>query len=187
MMRKTKRLDIMARSSRPNRNNDRGENAMIKSNSIDLSLSSLLPPKHAALAFLFLLFGSFQQLVRADVVELKTAERIEGNLKQATGVTVAIEVGGPEIRFATDKVRAIYFGAASSLGPSTAQQQSTLDTARKALNPIQSMTSVGVSYVEYRPKLQETNIEVDGFYRMLCRMTPLSNRQLRLPMASTFS
>ena len=32
--------------------------------------------------------------LRADVVELKTGEKVEGNFKRATGTLVEIEVGG---------------------------------------------------------------------------------------------
>jgi hypothetical protein len=48
----------------------------------------------------------------ADVIELKTGQRVEGTLKQATPASVSVEVGGQTITFTGDKVRAIYFGAA---------------------------------------------------------------------------
>lgn len=48
----------------------------------------------------------------ADVIELKTGQRVEGTLKQATPASVSVEVGGQTITFTGDKVRAIYFGVA---------------------------------------------------------------------------
>ncbi len=48
----------------------------------------------------------------ADVIELKTGQRVEGTFKQATPAGVVIEVGGQPITFEQEKVRAIYFGPA---------------------------------------------------------------------------
>jgi len=47
----------------------------------------------------------------ADVIELKTGQRVEGTLKQATPASVAVEVGGQTITFEGDKVRAMSFGS----------------------------------------------------------------------------
>lgn len=51
-------------------------------------------------------------LAAADVVELKTGQRVDGTLRQATPASVSIEVGGQTITFEGEKVRAIYFGVA---------------------------------------------------------------------------
>lgn len=59
------------------------------------------------LALLCLVAGT-ARFVWGDVIELKTGQRVEGNFKQATPNGVVIEVGGQDIRFKTDQVRAIY-------------------------------------------------------------------------------
>jgi hypothetical protein len=43
-------------------------------------------------------------------VELTTGERIEGAVVQTTASEVVIEVGGTEIRFARDRVKAVFYG-----------------------------------------------------------------------------
>jgi hypothetical protein len=49
---------------------------------------------------------------RADVVELRSGERIEGKLQQATPAFVAIETNGRIVTYPTDQVLAIRFGTA---------------------------------------------------------------------------
>ena len=53
-----------------------------------------------------------------EVVELNGGDWVEGTLKEATPAGVVMEVGGQTITFAADRVRAIYFRAASQ--PTTA-------------------------------------------------------------------
>jgi hypothetical protein len=48
----------------------------------------------------------------ADVIELKTGQRVEGTFKQGTPTRISLEVGGQTITFEVEKVRAIYFGVA---------------------------------------------------------------------------
>lgn len=57
----------------------------------------------------------------ADVIELRSGQRVEGMLRQATPASVSVEVGGQTITFTGDKVRAIYFGAAPT--PKTEKTQ----------------------------------------------------------------
>ena len=45
-----------------------------------------------------------------DVVELTTGERIEGTVVQTTASEVVIEVGGTEVRFGRDRVKAVFYG-----------------------------------------------------------------------------
>lgn len=45
-----------------------------------------------------------------DVVELTTGERIEGTVVQTTATELVIEVGGTEVRFSRDRVKAVFYG-----------------------------------------------------------------------------
>jgi len=45
-----------------------------------------------------------------DVVELTTGERIEGTVVQTTASEVVIQVGGTEVRFGRDQVKAVFYG-----------------------------------------------------------------------------
>lgn len=96
----------------------------------------------------------------ADVVELKTGQRIEGNLKQATPTEVVIEVGGQVIIFSSEKVRAIYFGVAPSQNP---EQSSARQEALRALKALKSVTEAGVSYRDYAPRVSDAKIIVDRY------------------------
>jgi len=56
----------------------------------------------------------------ADVIELRSGQRIEGTLHQASPAGVVLEVGGQARTFETDDVRAIYFTAAAARRPDVA-------------------------------------------------------------------
>lgn len=45
-----------------------------------------------------------------DVVELTTGERIEGTVVQTTATELVINVGGTEVRFSRDRVKAVFYG-----------------------------------------------------------------------------
>lgn len=96
---------------------------------------------------------------RADVVELKTGQRVEGTFKQATPAGVVIEVGGQIITFEQEKVRAIYLGSP----PQAQMQSSTLDDALKALGGLQSVVAGGVNYRDYAPRVSDAKIIVDRY------------------------
>src|SRR5437870_9425242 len=91
---------------------------------------------------------TFTLVLSADVLELKSGERLEGTFKQA-GVDrgVVIEVGGQSITIPLAKIRAIYFGTAakSDAAPSVSAARDSLD----ALKGLQSVTSSGLSYRDY--------------------------------------
>ncbi len=103
------------------------------------------------------------QLSWADVVELKTGQRIEGTLRQTTQAGVVIEVAGQMIRFDREKVRAIYFGPAppGQVSPvaagSTDRAKRTLDAVRA----VQSATRAGVNYREYSARVLDAKVSVD--------------------------
>lgn len=96
----------------------------------------------------------------ADVVELKTGERVEGKIQQASPTGVVLEVGGQKIRFETEKVKAIYFGnvpVVQSNKPSLAGE------SIGALKALQSMTTVNVNYRDYSQYVNNTKIQVDRY------------------------
>ena len=95
----------------------------------------------------------------ADVIELKTGQRIEGALKQATPASVAVEVGGQTITFEGEKVRAIYFGAA----PASATPPKLSQDALRALKGLESVTKGGVTYRDYGPRVSDAKITVDRY------------------------
>jgi hypothetical protein len=90
----------------------------------------------------------------ADVVELKTGQRVDGRLTHATPTSVSIEVAGQVLTIETDRVRAIYFGAAP---PPVATEFESLS----ALKALQSVTRVGVTYRDYATRLGDAKIGVD--------------------------
>lgn len=45
-----------------------------------------------------------------DVVELTTGERIEGTVVQTTATELIIEVGGTQVKFGRDRVKAVFYG-----------------------------------------------------------------------------
>lgn len=97
---------------------------------------------------------------QADVVELKTGQRVEGTLRQASPAGVVVEVGGQTIRFDADKVRAIYFGAAPVVTPATAAPAQTALTALKGLR---SAVEVGVTVQDYQRRLADAMTAVDQY------------------------
>ena len=97
--------------------------------------------------------------IRADTVELKTGEKIEGTFKQATHAGVVIEVGGQAVTFGIEKVRAIYFGSA----PVSQQAPSPIGQALDALKALNSVTSAGVTFREYSTRVLDAKVLVDKF------------------------
>ena len=95
----------------------------------------------------------------ADVVELRTGERVEGTFKQATPAGVMIEVGGQTLTFEQERVRAIYFGSA----PSVQGQTSAMADALAALKELQSVVSGGVNYRDYGRRVGDAKIRVDRY------------------------
>lgn len=100
--------------------------------------------------------------VLADVVELKTGQRVEGTFKQATQAGIVIEVGGQTITFDREKVRAIYFGTAPSSVP---PQPSASEEAFGALRGLESVTKTGVNYREYARRVLDAKVIVDRYLR----------------------
>jgi hypothetical protein len=101
---------------------------------------------------------SLSSSVLADVIELKTGQRVEGTFKEATASNVTIEVGGQTITFERGRVRAIHFGAAP-----IAAQASELQEAIKALASMRSVVTSGVGYREYAPRVLDAKVIVDRY------------------------
>ncbi len=95
----------------------------------------------------------------ADVVELKTGERVEGTFKQGNQTRIMIQVGGQTITFERAKVRAIYFGPA----PTTSSGPSPLQEALVALKGLQSVAGAGTTYSEYGRRVHDAKIIVDRY------------------------
>jgi hypothetical protein len=96
---------------------------------------------------------------RADTLELKTGERLEGTFKQATSAGAVIEVGGQNITVPLDKLRAVYFGSA----PKPFDNVSPADESMRALKGLQSITMSGVSLREYSPRVLDAKVKVDQY------------------------
>jgi hypothetical protein len=109
---------------------------------------------------LFLAAVLLAGVVRADVIELKTGQRVEGTLTQTTSVSVVVEVGGQTITFDREKVRAIYFGAAPA---ASLAQPSARDEAMKALKGLRSVAQGGIAYRDYAPRVSDAKIVVDRY------------------------
>ena len=104
-------------------------------------------------AFLITLFFSGPAL--ADVVELKTGQRVEGTLKQADQATVSVEVGGQVVTFKTEQVKTISYGSAAAGAASPATD------AIRALKALQSVTGAGLTYRDYSTRVGDTKIQFD--------------------------
>jgi hypothetical protein len=72
---------------------------------------------------------------------------------------VVIEVGGQEMMFKPEQVRAIYFGTA----PTSLGQPSTASEALKALRALESVTRGGIGYRDYAPRVLDAKIKVDHY------------------------
>jgi hypothetical protein len=96
----------------------------------------------------------------ADVIELKTGQRVEGSFKQATSGKVSIEVGGQTITFEQEKVRAIYFGGGPA--PNAPPLSAALEALR-VLKALQSVVVGGVTYRDYAPRVSDAKIVVDRY------------------------
>ena len=101
--------------------------------------------------------------VSADVIELRTGERVEGTFKGADDSAVRIEIDDRLVTFAPSQVRAIYFGSAPSVpAPSALQER---DAAIGALEGLRSVARTGLTYPEYAPRVSEVQIVVNQYLR----------------------
>ena len=94
----------------------------------------------------------------ADVIELKTGQRVEGTLKQATPASVSVEVGGQTITFEGEKVRAIYFGSASLVSAPSPRHD-----ALQAIKSLQSIANAGTTFSDYAPRVGDAKAVSDRY------------------------
>ena len=101
--------------------------------------------------------------VSADVIELRTGERVEGTFKGADDSAVRIEIDGRIVTFAPAQVRAIYYGSApTSTTPAPLLER---DEAIGALEGLRSVARTGLTYREYAPRVSEAQIIVDQYLK----------------------
>jgi hypothetical protein len=98
----------------------------------------------------------------ADVVELRSGERVEGTFKGADETAVRIEVGGRVVTFSPDRVRAIYYGAPPAPAPAAGPER---DEAIRALRALRSIARTGVAYPEYASRVGDAQTAVDRYVR----------------------
>ena len=99
--------------------------------------------------------------VSADVIELRTGERVEGTFKGADDSAVRIEIDGRLVTFAPAQVRAIYYGPApASTTPASLLER---DEAIEALEGLRSVARTGVTYREYAPRVSDARLVVDKY------------------------
>jgi hypothetical protein len=100
--------------------------------------------------------------VSADVIELRTGERVEGTFKGADDSAVRIEIDGRIVTFAPAQVRAIYYGSAPASRTAPLVER---DEALGALEGLRSVARAGVTYREYAPRVSEAQLVVDRYLR----------------------
>lgn len=114
----------------------------------------------AVAAFLVVAFTS-ARTCEADTVELKTGQRIDGEVKSVTSTDVVLDVAGQPLTIARAKVSAIYYGVRPPTTSPAAKMSSPLKDALRVLKGLQSATSAGISYRDYAPRVTDAKIQVD--------------------------
>lgn len=99
----------------------------------------------------------------ADMVELKTGQRIEGTFKQATDTGVVIEVGGQLITFRREQVRAIYLGSSLPSDEFKPKSASLAQEALGSLKTLQSVVSSGINYQNYVSRVADAKVQIDRY------------------------
>lgn len=98
----------------------------------------------------------------ADVIELKTGQRVEGSFKGADQTAVRIEIGGQVLTFKPEQVRAIYYGAAPAVASGSS---SVAQAAMWALKGLQSVTTgaASLTYEQYAVRVLDAKVVVDRY------------------------
>jgi len=100
---------------------------------------------------------------RAEIVELRNGQRVEGALKRATSDSVIIEVGQQTVTFKAAEVRAIYYGSAPQALTRKGDQDATAADALRSLKALRSVVELGVTYTDYGSRLADTKIKADEY------------------------
>lgn len=103
---------------------------------------------------------AFVSTAVADVVELKTGQRVEGTFEGANESAVRIEIGGQTVSFNREQVRAIYFGSAPTPSAGSPAAPSPVTQAIQALKDFDAMKG-RLSLTEYQQRLQELQAVVN--------------------------
>lgn len=118
--------------------------------------------KAVATAALLLLAVCCARSASADVVELRSGERVEGRFKGADDAAVRIEVDGRLVTFPPAAVRAIYYGPPPA---SRAEPIAERHDALGALAAVRSIARPGVAYQDYAPRVAEARRLVESYLR----------------------
>jgi hypothetical protein len=106
----------------------------------------------------------------ADVVELKSGQKVEGAFKSADATSVKIEIGGQVMTFKPEQVRAIYYGKA----PTATDAVSPTDEAMKALRGLRAIVDSGsVTFRDFAPRVSDAAVIVDRYLQSDQTATPL--------------
>ena len=93
----------------------------------------------------------------ADVVELKSGEKLQGKVKSVTPVEVVVDVGGKETKVERDKVRAITLDTAA---PPKPPPPAVVKDAMAALRTAQSIAGPGAIHVDYAEAVSTADLSV---------------------------
>jgi hypothetical protein len=118
--------------------------------------------------------------IKGDTIELKSGEHVDGKFKQATSLGAVLEVAGQPVTIPLDKVKAIYFGSAP---PASAPTPTPFQEAFDALLALRSVTTSGVSYRDYAPRVLDTKVKVDRYISGPGSDRPELQKALRTAMA----
>jgi hypothetical protein len=100
----------------------------------------------------------------ADVVELRSGQRVEGTFKSADNGAVKIDVGGQIKTFDPEHVRAIYYGVPAGV---SASMQTPGREAVRTLKTLLSVTTAGPTYTQYMGRLGHAKFRVDELWPKL--------------------
>lgn len=98
----------------------------------------------------------------ADVVELKTGDKLEGKVKQVTPAEVVIDVAGKETKLEREKVRSIQLDAAPVAKP---VPPAVAKDAMAALRSAQSAAGRGAVHADYAQAVSDAGFAVSRYLR----------------------
>lgn len=97
-------------------------------------------------------------LVLADVLELKSGQKLEGQYAGGSKEEVRFQVGSQTLKFRLAEVSRITIG--------TSGQEDFLKAAKEALRQLKGLASAvegGIAYRDYAPRVTDARIKVDQF------------------------
>ncbi len=95
---------------------------------------------------------------QADVLELKSGQKLEGQYAGGSREEIRFQVGSQSLRFAIAEVSKITIGSAG--------QEDFYKAAKEALRQLKALASVvegGTTYQNYSPRVEDAKIKVDQF------------------------